>query len=291
MKHAPNGFIADLCIALSHRWEPDRLFVILTAYFDEAGTHGGDGSGDNPASPATIVGGLMANARQWDRFEDGIRKLQRQFNFGVIHSKDFKRLKGDKAIWGQAVLKGVGKLVATGLMEGVIFAVNHEEYKRDFIANRPRKPRLDSRYGLAFHVCLAHLSNEAQRRCSPKKSHILNVVVESGTPNIPDASRIFAEMREILRSSGSHVQFGTFSEAAKEDASPLMIADIVAHVNYQRAAGSMQPKGQLRTDGRRTGVAQLTIPGGLAELRRKVISEHDQRTSWGRQQPSVRQPS
>lgn len=30
------GFIGELCIALAHRWDPERLFVIFTAYIDEA---------------------------------------------------------------------------------------------------------------------------------------------------------------------------------------------------------------------------------------------------------------
>src|ERR1700730_13762739 len=41
-----------LCIALFHRWRPGRIFVILTSYHDEAGTHGG--------SPVTVMAGVMA---------------------------------------------------------------------------------------------------------------------------------------------------------------------------------------------------------------------------------------
>ena len=35
------GFIRELCLALEHRWEPEELFLLFTAYFDEADTHGG----------------------------------------------------------------------------------------------------------------------------------------------------------------------------------------------------------------------------------------------------------
>ena len=34
----PSGFVGELCVALAHRWGPERIFVILTAYLDESGT-------------------------------------------------------------------------------------------------------------------------------------------------------------------------------------------------------------------------------------------------------------
>jgi hypothetical protein len=56
-----SSYVRELCIALAHRWEPERIFVILTAYLDESGTHGD--------SPITVMAGVMANATQWARFE------------------------------------------------------------------------------------------------------------------------------------------------------------------------------------------------------------------------------
>ena len=44
------GFFEELCIALKHEWHPDELFMIFTAYFDEADTHG--------PSPTVIMAGL-----------------------------------------------------------------------------------------------------------------------------------------------------------------------------------------------------------------------------------------
>jgi hypothetical protein len=34
------GFIRELCVALEHRWKPEELFLLYTAYFDESDTHG-----------------------------------------------------------------------------------------------------------------------------------------------------------------------------------------------------------------------------------------------------------
>jgi Protein of unknown function (DUF3800) len=54
--------------AFAHRWEPERIFVILTAYLDESGTHGG--------SPVTVMAGMLANARQWKAFERNFQRLK-----------------------------------------------------------------------------------------------------------------------------------------------------------------------------------------------------------------------
>ncbi len=35
------SFARKWCIAFAHRLEPERIFVILTAYLDESGTHDG----------------------------------------------------------------------------------------------------------------------------------------------------------------------------------------------------------------------------------------------------------
>ena len=61
--HAPirhSGWIGKLCIALAHRWEPERQFLILTSYLEESGTHGG---------ALSVMAGFLADARQWRKFE------------------------------------------------------------------------------------------------------------------------------------------------------------------------------------------------------------------------------
>jgi Protein of unknown function (DUF3800) len=89
---APAGFIESLCLGLAHRWEPELLFMfVFTGYLDESGTHGG--------SPATVMGGLLATAEQWQRFEAGFAKAQKRHGFRVWHSKIFRQRKGDFKGW------------------------------------------------------------------------------------------------------------------------------------------------------------------------------------------------
>lgn len=57
--------------------------MILTAYFDESGTHGG--------SAVTVMGGIMANARQWTDFEAAFVGLKKKYGFEIFHTKKFKK--------------------------------------------------------------------------------------------------------------------------------------------------------------------------------------------------------
>jgi len=68
------GFTRELCSALAHRWQPERIFMfVYTAYLDESGTHGG--------SEVTIMGGMLARAEQWERFQKAYNELKKKCGF------------------------------------------------------------------------------------------------------------------------------------------------------------------------------------------------------------------
>lgn len=71
----------------------------LIAYFDESGTHGGDGSDKNPRSPTIVMAGMMGTERQWTRFETGLAKLRRKYGFRTLHTLDFKKRQREFAGW------------------------------------------------------------------------------------------------------------------------------------------------------------------------------------------------
>ena len=61
--------------------------MIFTAYLNESGTHDG--------SPVTIMGGVLANALQWSRFEHEFRRIKKRHGFKIFHTKKFKKRSGD----------------------------------------------------------------------------------------------------------------------------------------------------------------------------------------------------
>jgi len=78
-----SDWIGALCVALAHRWEPDRQFMIFTAYFDESGTHAG--------AQVSAMGGFVGDARQWRKFEKRVGKLFTRFDVDVFHAIDVRR--------------------------------------------------------------------------------------------------------------------------------------------------------------------------------------------------------
>jgi hypothetical protein len=50
------SFVRELCVVLEHRWRPQELFVLFTAYLDESDTHG--------TAPTVIMAGFLGHARQ-----------------------------------------------------------------------------------------------------------------------------------------------------------------------------------------------------------------------------------
>jgi hypothetical protein len=141
------------------------LFVILTSYFDESGTHAG--------SSVTIMGGIMANRDQWLRYQVRLDRLRHRYGFRVFHAKEFKSLTGQFSGWSHEKCKAfLRDFHATGadLMEGVTCAISNGAFQREYRGGEaPRKLRLDTKYGLCFRNCLVHLTAEAVRRLGSSK--------------------------------------------------------------------------------------------------------------------------
>jgi Protein of unknown function (DUF3800) len=140
------AFIREISLALFHKWEPERIFVILTSYFDESGTHAG--------SPATVMSGIMGTAAQGLRVQSEMTRLKRRYGFKVFHTKTFKAAQGEFLGWDDDKRKDLfiemGRVTA-GVMSAVNCSLPNDEYMRDFRGgNNHPKLHLDSAYGLCF---------------------------------------------------------------------------------------------------------------------------------------------
>lgn len=267
-----SGHIAELCIALAHRWEPERIFVILTAYLDESGTHDG--------SPVTVMGGIVANAGQWKRFEARFRGVKKRHHFKIFHTKKFKKRNGDFKGWSDrqmlALMNELGQITSAAFTEGVTMALDNELYERDYKGGQtPKKLRLDSKYGLCFRQCLLFFILEGLKRIHRDQYPKLHFVLESGHKNAGDALRIFNEVKKELQGNDCDM-LGDLVFADKDQCDPLMMADFLAHTAFMmdgKSDGPQYPIGlhpiprpPMRRD--ETGVTHLTFkPGGLADIK------------------------
>ena len=277
-----SAIIGELCVAIAHRWEPERIFVILTAYLDESGTHDG--------SPVTVMAGMLANARQWEAFERDFRLIKARHRFQIFHTKKFKKKDGDFAGWtdGQclALMSELAPLTATAFTEGVSVTLDNTDYEAEFRAGeKPRRMRLDSRYGFCFRNCLIFFAIEGLKRVHRGQYPKLHFVLESGHKNAGDALRIFNEVKAELEANGCDMLCDLLF-ADKDKCDPLMMADFLAHTAYMMGqAGGRAPDHwkvpteiqkipQLTRGRSETGVTHLRFkPGGLAELKSVMIDQ------------------
>ena len=225
----PNpSFVRELCIALEHRWEPERLFVIFTAYFDESGTHGG-----SEGSPAVTMAGFVGTGRQWELFGRRLNGLKSKYGFKIFHANHLKGKKGEFKGWSDA--KGMGlindltELIRDAKIHGVSMSLDKARYQKEYRDKpRPKKMPLDSSYGLCFRACLSDITHTIQKGA---RRHNLHIVLEHGHPNVRDACRVFDEIKGDLKDLGIEL-LGEITVAKKTERELLMVADFLAHSQF-----------------------------------------------------------
>jgi hypothetical protein len=282
-----SGFARDLCFALAHEWQPDRLLMFgYTAYLDESGTHEG--------SETTVMGGMLARADHWKGFEEIFEAIQKKHRFRIFHTKKFKRRVGDFKGWTNeqclALIRDLSVLTGFGRGEGVTVSLNNALY-RD-VYRKPSVPvrgHFDSRYGLCFRQCLGHLISETVKRKYRKKIPRLDVILEAGHENAGDAQRIFLELKrqfaahdlDILR----HIAF-----VDKDECGQLMMADFLAHKamldDRQVLEGRRVRKSEDVPKGYTSVLSYEYNASVLAHLRQKALRGPRTASSDSLEQPS-----
>lgn len=218
------SFIGELCVALAHRWEPERLFVIFTAYCDESDTHG--------SAPNVIIAAFLASARQWELFGRRLRDLQRRYGFKILHTKDFRARHGEFKGWSddkcRKLVEELANAVRDNLAEGVTALLPRALYESEYRAPPvPKGMPLDSQYGLCFRACLYRLIQILTEK--QKERHRLHIVIEDGHKNVGDTIRVFKEVQAEMLAIGIDI-LRTITVAKKADNDLLMVADFQAHL-------------------------------------------------------------
>lgn len=277
------SYIQNLCIALAHRWQPGRLFVILTSYLDESGIHQG--------SPATVFAGAMATAGQWQRYEIEINRLKSRYGFSVFHATDLKTGSGEFSGWPQekklSLFHDLG-MASSGLMEAVTSLLPNAEYEAHYkrIQSDHRKLKLDSKYALCFRYVLIHLVAEAIRRLGHHKKFgktKFNLVLEHGHPNAQEATHVFFDLQAELEKSGINL-LGEMTLSKKQNCDFLWVADALAHgeyVMYREGIGRNTDASGGATKGV-TGLTHLEFHADGLEQQKAILTEAlNRRLAWG----------
>jgi hypothetical protein len=188
------GPTASLSLALDHRWNPESIFVIVTMYIDESGTHG---------SSVVILAGWVGRLGQWAVFDPKWRTFLKKNGLTYFHSKEMRdtdnEFKGGTIGRKREFMDKAARLALKSMAFGFTSCVKLDEYKKIYIGNeRLRGVPIDSPYGLCFRHCVGMVASFAFDRFKDKELDI-HFVLESGHKNLGDAERIFQEVQEAKR--------------------------------------------------------------------------------------------
>jgi hypothetical protein len=206
--------------------------MVMTAYFDESGTHGQD-------SPAVIFGGFAANEGLWAIFEEQLKELLKKYRIETFHAKDFRQRRG---AFRNLSIEEYGafnsrfiQLIDSCLIRGIVIVLPTESYRKLY---RPRffkkKTRPDSEYGLCFRAAM--LKSLFVMEDYPREFPIVPVL-ESGHRNAPDALRIYEELKIQLGNDWDKY-LGPLAFEDKRRCLPLAAADSIVYSMFRRVCGS-----------------------------------------------------
>lgn len=203
--------------------------MILTAYFDESGTHAG--------AEISGMAGFLGDARQWRKFEKRVTKLFKRFRVDVFHTIDVRR--SDKDFDGWTVDRKIQFLdefqhvINDTLESGVASFIRADDYAYYKALSWPQGTRWDSKYGLLFRACLAQIIDtvaEMEIRKEPR----LRVILEDGHNNAGDALRIYNLARKRM---GQTRALEGLSYDNKKSSLPLAAADLFAYTAWGQEVG------------------------------------------------------
>jgi hypothetical protein len=223
-------WIEGLDLSLHWKAEPARPYMVMTAYFDESGTHGEE-------SPLVTVAGFIASVAQWAAYERDLAELLAEYGVKKFHAKDLRGRKGDfkgwpalkRARFNSRFLQMADDHLACGLSM-ILPSADYQGIYR--AAEFPRKARPDTQYGLCVRGALW---KSIIFMIDRPADWPLNIVLEIGTGKEGDAIRVFGEVQDDLRPEYAPA-LGSITFGSKSDL-PLAVADSLAYAIFRMSAG------------------------------------------------------
>jgi hypothetical protein len=257
--------------------------VILTAYFDESGTHAG--------SELAIMAGFVGDARQWRKFEKRTTKLFAKFGVDIFHSVDVKRSGKDFAGWTVdrkiTFLDEFQHIVNETLERGVASILRYDDYDYYKSLEWPKGARMDSLYGILFRSTMSAVIGGVFNidRWAFGVEPKLRVVLESGHKNAGDAVRLYNMFSD--RFAGGHKALSGLTFQDKVSNLPLAAADLFAYSAYGEETNAKQigyAKDALKSEQSYRGNAYRIVVGRqtLEALRDQAIDLANERASASR---------
>jgi uncharacterized protein DUF3800 len=258
--------------------------LILTAYFDESGTHGG--------SPSTVMAGVLGTPEQWGNFRRELALLKIAYGFSKFHTKEFRARSGAFAGWTPEkcflLAMEFARLTSqVKFVDSVEFLLDNHDFDKQYKGrSNDKKLSLYSKYGMCFRQCLLYfiLSVVDRFKNDVRRTDLsINVTIEDGHKNAGAALDIFNETRKDLDKFDLSSLLGHLRFATKEQNEELMLPDFLSYMalhmdrlsrsgKYTRApplqVGGMFPHNWGRAN---DDITHLEFRrGGLADVRKEL---------------------
>jgi len=208
--------------------------MLLTTYLDESGTH--------ETSPISVMAGYLGTADQWRAFDADWTALIQTAGIRHVHAVDLfkrtKQFKGWSAERVNALATQLDCVIARHMQLGFSVIIRDNDYREICVEGpKPRRSRLDSKYGVCFRACLAfapsliaselRLAGERQRT----QKTTINFVLEDGHRNVGDARRLFDLFKADALPDWQHF-VGAF-DVSKKGSPRSQAADFFAYCVYR----------------------------------------------------------
>jgi hypothetical protein len=196
--------------------------VIITAYFDESGTH--------KDAPLSVMAGYVGDEQQWQDFNERVGDLFAEFGVRQFHLVDLKHSDGDFAGWSiDQKIQFTDELqhIANETLEsGVTTFLGEEAYQKHYCSlDWPRKAQRDTKYCILFRACMHFTLDAVQHTERWALLTELRVVLEDGHKHAGDVERFYNSERRQYE--GESVTLAPLRFANK-DCLPIASADLIA---------------------------------------------------------------
>lgn len=196
----------------------DSAIAMITAYFDESGTH--------DAAVATTVGGFFANQESWDKFNSDWLSILGRWNVSCLHMKDFAHFRGEYTQFKQNERSRrdfLGNLLACIMAYcpyGCAVSVLKEDHR-----NLAADARLGGAYTLASKRCLVFADKWIKDK-APRLTPPILMVMESGCEY---SRELIRHLDELERPMGWLNDFGPVSFGTRLQFPGLQAADLLVY--------------------------------------------------------------
>lgn len=157
--------------------------MILTAFGDESGTH--------DDSPVILLGGYVARLGQVHAFNPCWQRGLARAGLSYWHGTEHWDTEA-----GAKFAPRAHKLVKKHFLFGYVVELDKQSYKTAYLSgDRPKKPQLDTCYGVCFRYLAAFLFTRIPGLIG-RDDFVVNFVLEHGAAGSADCKRLLGDMKK-----------------------------------------------------------------------------------------------